>query len=189
MDKKKLAYSIGTYLGEYIIHKHMPSISCNQWTNNVIQVTWGEAQEYRRLEEVHYLKVKKETERLTKGIVDKSERYKKEIEARELCKKEWNESIKYGYMLNEKYLPHILKMPVPFIDLSDDEFSSDVKKSLIDFLWETDFCDYSIDDKDVLFEDYEGIYTLITLKLQLNPPSSYSGEDWIEIKTIQKNEN
>jgi hypothetical protein len=195
---KNTAYSLGVFLGEYIVKTQMPSLYHNAWTPVVISTTWGEYKELKRLEEAWYTKRSSEKIRVLKenpGIKG-AERYEKEQEAHKLSDNEWNELMKYRYTLKEKYLPHTLKCYVPFIDFSDEETNKLIKKGLINYLWNTDRCEYSVDDKDIIFEtevdrygpekEYSMTHTFVTLKLSLEAPSSYTGKDWIEIKTPQK---
>lgn len=197
-EVKSHAYSLGVYLAEYIMHVYMPSLSCKQWTRNAIQVTWGEAKELKRLEDAWYNKRISEERRILKenpGLKG-AERYKKEQEAHKFSEDEWNALIKYGYVLKEKYLPHTLKCMVNFIDFSDQEANKEIKKGFISSMWDSDHCEYSLKKEDIIFENE--IYkfgkdnrstmcnTWVTMKLDLEPPSSYTGEGWIEIKTDQK---
>ena len=192
---KKTAYSLGVFLAEYLISNRIPSLSCYPSTRKIIQVTWGEAQKTKALSEAWFSKLQSEQKRLTKGLKG-AELYRKEEEAKKNCKDEWNEDMKYRYMLKEKYLPHTLKCFIPYVDFSDEETNKIIKKGLADILWDWDFCEYSIKNEDIIFENendkygdedqYEMNLAYITLKLDLNPPSSYTGEDWIEIKTPQK---
>lgn len=196
MEEKKEShyYSLGALIGEFLISKHIPSLSCNQCTNNVIQVTWGEAEEYRRLEEAWYSKLHSERHKLKD--VEGLKSWEKDNEAQKAAEKEWNENMKYRYILKEKYLPHFIKCDIPHVDFSNEEINNQIKKGLIDTLWDWDFCEWSLDDKDIVFENEEWKYgedkehsmrfTYVTLKLSLERPSSYTGEDWIEVKTPQK---
>ena len=127
-----------------------------------------------------------------------AERYKEERKAFEKVNNEWNEQMKYGYVLKEKYLPHVLKSDVPYVDFSNEKTNKKIKKGLIDTLWDWDFCEWSLKEEDIIFENYEYKFgknkehsmhhSYVTLKLDLEAPSSYTGESWIEIKTKQ-NEN
>lgn len=189
---KSIPYSLGEYLAKYIIDHHMPSLSCNIWTKKVIQVTWGEAKEYRRLSDAWFRKLHS----YKKDIIARGKQaFKEEQKAYKYAKDEWNEYIKYSYTLKEKYLPHTLKCIVPFIDLSDEETNKEIKKGLIACLWDCDHCEYSLKEEDVLFEQeifkygsnnkYSITNTYVILKLCLEPPSSYTGDDWIDVKTPQ----
>ena len=190
-----IAYTLGIYLAKYLISREIPSLSCNQCTRKVVEVTPEEAKETERLSDAWYSKRTSEERRITKGL-EGAERYKKEREAHKLSEKEWNEDMKYRYMLKEKYLPHTLKCNVPFIDFSDEETSKEIKKGLINTLWDWDFCEWSLKEEDIIFEneelkygdneEYNMRFTNVTLKLCLEIPSSYTGKDWIEIKTEQK---
>jgi hypothetical protein len=184
--KEQLAYSLGSYLAEYIVDNHMPSLSYSAWTKKVIQVTWGEAEEMKRLNDAWYEKRSSEKTRIIRENPDLStvERYEKEKEAHLLSIDEWNALLKQRYVLKEKYLPHLLECSVPYIDFSDEEINKEIKRALIESLWETDHCEYSLKEEDILFEnishtEYNITNTIVTLKLDLNPPSSYTGEDWI----------
>jgi len=194
-NKKKLAYSLGVYLAEHIMLTQMPSLSCYSRTRNIIQVSWGEAKETKRLSDLWYSRLVEEEAKLTKGLKGK-ERYKKEAEAKFLVKDEWNADMKYRYILKEKYLPHTLKCHVPYVDFSDEETNKIIKKGFIDSMWDSDHCEYSLKEEDIIFEnetdkygpneEYEMGFTYVTMKLNLEAPSSYTGDDWIEIKTPQK---
>lgn len=194
MSKSHL-YNLGIYLAEFIMHTKMPSLSHDAWTRKVIQVTSGEADEEKRLSDLWFSRLKEEESKLTKGL-DGAERYKKEKEAQDLVKKEWNDSMKYRYVLKEKYLPHTLKCMVNYVDFSDEEANKEIKKGFIDSLWDSDFCDYSLNEEDITFENVKSTfgkndrsshtYTWVTMKLGLDAPASYTGDDWIEIKTPQK---
>jgi hypothetical protein len=192
---KNLGYTIGVYLAKHLMDRHIPSLSCNQCTNNVIQVTWGEAQEAERLSNVWHSKLSDEKYKIKKGLKG-AEKYQEERKAQEACNKEWNEDLKYGYMLKEKYLPHTLKCNVPHIDFSDEETNKEIKRGLINTLWDWDFCEWSLKEEDIIFENevdkygpngkYSMHFTWVTLKLDLEAPKSFTGDEWIEIKTPQK---
>jgi len=195
MAKKTFAYSLGVYLAEYIMHTQMPSLSHNAWTRKVIQVTSGEADEEKRLSDVWFSKRMSEKQSIEKGLKG-AERYNQEQEAHKLSEKEWNESMKYRYILKEKYLPHTIKCMVPYIDFSDEKVNKQIMKGFISCMWDSDHCEYSLKEEDITFEnetnkygpeeEYKMTFTWITMKLSLEAPSSYTGEDWIEIKTPQK---
>lgn len=193
-EKKSHYYSLGEFIAEYLISRHIPSLSCNQCTRNVIQVTWGEAEEQRRLEEAWFSKRTEEKYKLrnTEGLKD----WEMDNEAHRLSENEWNENMKYRYILKEKYLPHFIKCRIPHVDFSNEEINKQIKEGLKAALWDWDFCEWSLADEDIVFEneelkygdndEYSSVETYVTLKLDLERPSSYTGEDWIEIKTPQK---
>jgi hypothetical protein len=185
---KILAHTIGVYLAKELMNRHIPCLSSSQCTNKIIQVTSGEADEVQRLEEVWFNKISSEKSRLTKGLKGK-ELWAKEKEATENSKNEWNESLKFQYALKEKYLPHILKCTVPYIDFSNEKINKKIKLGLIKTLWDWDFCEWSLKEDDIVFENetfYGETITFVTLKLDLERPISFTGEEWIEIKTVQK---
>jgi len=195
MAKQTHSYSLGVFLAEFIMHTKMPSLSNDAWTRNVIQVTWGEAEEERRLSELWFNRLNEEKRRLTKGLKG-AERYRKETEAQDLVKDEWNANMKYRYELKEKFLPHTLKCFVPFVDFSDEESNKEIMRGFIESLWDSDMCEYSLKEEDITFEnvkrtfgkndEHSSTYTVVTMKLGLEAPASYTGDDWIEIKTPQK---
>lgn len=199
--KESLAYSIGVYMAKYIIHTQMPSLSHEAWTNNIIQVTWGEAEEVRRLEREWYSKRSSEEIRILKENpgLSPAERYSKKQEAHKLSEDEWNALMKYRYEMKEKYLPHTVTFNMPYVDFSDEETNKQIKKGFINTMWDSDHCDYSLNEEDITFENeedrygpddkYKFTFTNVTMKLGLEPPSSYTGEEWIEIKTPQNKKN
>lgn len=192
---KNLGYTIGVYLAKHLMDRHIPSLSCNQCTNNVIQVTWGEAQETQRLSDAWFSKLSEEQLKSKKGLKG-GDLYREEQRAQDASKKEWNEDMKYRYALKEKYLPHTLKCNVPHIDFSDEETNKEIKRGLINTLWDWDFCEWSLREEDIIFEnevtkygpddEYSMHFTYVTLKLDLEAPKSFTGDEWIEIKTPQK---
>jgi len=195
-----IEFNLGVYLAEHIIARNIPSLSNNQCTRNIIQVTSGEADEYQRLEDAWYSKRTSEEIRLRKERKEEKltnvESYSVTQEAHKLSEDEWNAQMKYRYMLKEKYLPHTLKCRVPYIDFSNEEVNKKIKKGFIASMWDWDFCEWSLKEEDIVFENETDKYgeddeysmhnTYVTLKLELEPPSSYTGKDWIEIKTKQK---
>lgn len=190
---KSIAYSLGVYLAEFIIDNRMPSLSCQQWTRNPIQVTWGEAKELKRLESIWFSKRQLEERKIIKGARG-AEILKKEKEAHKASEDEWNALMKYRYTLIAKYLPHTLRCRVPHIDFSNEEINDTIKKGLIEALWDSDHCQYSLKDEDITLEnevdtygdndEYTMKHTYVTLKLDLERPATYTGEDWIEIDEI-----
>ena len=196
MAKKSHLYSLGIYLAEFIMHTNMPSLSHNAWTRKVIQVTWGESQEIKILSELWHSKTSDEKYSKLKPGMKPVERLKVETAAYKACEDEWNSLMKYRYILKEKYLPHTLKCMINYVDFSDEEANKEIKEGLIDALWDSDMCDYSLNEEDITFENVKETfgkndrsshtYTFVTLKLGLEAPASYTGDDWIEIKTPQK---
>jgi len=171
---KKIAHSLGEYLGEFLISRKIPSLSCNPTTNYIIQVTSKEADEYEKLNETWSSKVFKNSK------LSDDERYS-------LAEKEWNDKIKYNYILKEKYLPHQLKCLVPYIDFSSEKINKHIKEGLIESLWDWDHCEWSLVPDDIIFENDNNLnLSFVTLKLELCAPSSFTGNEWIEIKTKQK---
>jgi hypothetical protein len=194
MAKTSVYYTLGVYLAKHMMDRHIPSLSCNQCTNNVVQVTWGEAQELERLEDAWLSKLNDERRNLRD--VDGMKSWEKDNKAQEVSKNEWNELMKHRYILKEKYLPHVIKCNVPDVDFSNEKNNEKIKKGMIETLWDWDFCEWSLKEEDIIFENendtfgandkYSMQFSYITLKLDLEAPSSFTGDEWIEIKTPQK---
>lgn len=56
-SKLTLAYQLGIYVGEQIVDKFLPTLSCDSLqTRNVISVTIGEGDECKRLSDVWFAK-------------------------------------------------------------------------------------------------------------------------------------
>lgn len=184
-ETKSLAYNVGVYLAEYIMRADMPCLYHDAWTKNVISTTWGEHKQLQRLEEAWFTKYNSQE---TKNA--------KDTEKHKVSEMEWNEFLKYRYVLKEKYLPHTLTSLVPFIDFSNEETNKEIKEGFISAMWDSDHCEYSLKEEDIVFEnevsrygedeEYSMTNTWVTLKLDLAPPTSYTGDSWIEIKTLQK---
>lgn len=182
--KVTIAHTLGDYLAEYLIAREIPSLSCEACTRKVIQVTIGEADELERLSDVWM-------SRRCSGD--------KYSDKNSISENEWNDYLKYRYILKEKYLPHTLRCNVPYIDFSDEEVNKKIKKALIHSLWGWDHCDWSLKEEDIIFEneiiyygpndEYNRVFSYVTLKLGLEALGSYTGNDWIEIKTPQKEIN
>ena len=148
--------SLGEYIANYLIARHIPSLSCNACTVNTIPVSLEESAEYKRLDDAWFYKSIRKLESST----------------------EWNDLTAYRYRLKKKYLPHeLLNCRIPLIDLSNPKTKARIKKALIAALWDWDFCEWSLESKDVeLYSDEYSSY--VKLKLCLDAPFSYTGADW-----------
>ncbi|MEK6828920.1 MAG: hypothetical protein AABY15_02255 [Nanoarchaeota archaeon] len=146
-EKESTAESLGFYMGEYIVHTKLTGLGCDHDCAVQVQVTWGEAQELKRLSDTW------------------SEKYHEDKEG---ASQEWNDYIRYRYMLKEKYLPHVLTCRLPKVELDDVE---GIKKGLINSLWHSDVCNYSLNSEDINIynEPYDGwSRTVVELKLSLD---------------------
>ena len=181
--EKTILHSLGYYLANYILDNRMSCLSIYEWSNRVIKVTSVESKEFERLEDVWYSKRNE-----ISNLSDK--------DAHKHSEKEWNDSMKYRYILIEKYLPHTIKFMVNFIDFSNEKLNNEIMKGFISSMWDSDHCQYSLKKEDIKFENEIDTFgskkgnkivnTYVTMKLDLNAPKSYTGDDWIEIKTPQK---
>lgn len=144
MKKLSIESQLGYYVGEYIYHRFLPTISTDMLqTRKVIQVSEEETVENKRLEDVWFESSQKNRE--TNGD--------KEL---------WNAYHAHNKMLQEKYLPHILICLVPQIEV---ENIKEFKDGLIRSLWDTDLCSYSLKPENIKIENDEKYFTRIELLL------------------------
>ncbi len=130
-----IAYQLGTYVGEYIINKYLPTLSIDYiHTNKNIVVTCAEGDEYRRLNDVWFNK------RPNDASV------------------EWNALKKHENMLYDKYLPKTLECRIPFLCVNEYNIE-DFKNGLIEVLWDCDCCNYKIGSDDIIIEKEKIVLT------------------------------
>ena len=127
---------LGLYVGEYIVHRYLPTLSCEGLrTPTQISVTCAEGDKVRRLESVWY-----ETS------------FKDE----ELRKSRFDDFLNYLRTLENKYLPKTLFCSIPYLNISDENLT-DFKEGLILTLWDCDCCHYSLEPQDIIVSDGEVI--------------------------------
>ncbi len=137
-----IGYQLGIYIGEYIVARYLPTLSTDGWqSRSVIQVSEEETLELKRLEDIWYVK----------GNVDKSG-----------AKLEWNELQIYRAMLEDKYLPHVLKCYVHNLRV-DETTLVDVKKGIQSSLWDCDMCAYHCSPNDIQITKEDGFTTISLL--------------------------
>lgn len=150
-SKLSLAFQLGYYVGEEIVHRYLPTLSCDMMqTNKVISVTAGEGDECRRLNKVWY-----EKRTSFRGNDDEGA---KESEA------EWNAVRAYHEMLEDKYLKPIIECRFTLLNVRAEDME-EFKKGLGTSIWDCDCSHYSSKAENIEIEaDDEGMFTTITLK-------------------------
>jgi len=149
IEELSLEYQLGQYVGEYIVYRTLPTLSCDDiTTRNTIQVSEEETNELKRLNDIWFNKVWN-----FRGT---------EEEKKEATKEEWNNLRTYQKMLDDKYYPPTIQSHLSPLNVKD---MNEFKRGLIDCLWSSDCCSYSLKEEDILIEtndDY--LFTTITLK-------------------------
>lgn len=143
--KKSSEFQLGQYVGYYIYHVYLPTLSSDMiQSRNVIKVTDEEFGINRKLN------------------IDSFMDY--------LDKKEYDISFRlYLNNLNElkrKYLPEVLECWFLPLDISDE---TEFKEGLINALWNTDLCHYSLNSDDITIVDdtHEDMLLSTSIKLKL----------------------
>jgi len=132
-DNKKLSNQLGYYIGEYIVRRFLPTLSCDILQSfNVINITKEEQEKY--------------------DIIDKkwfNKTFQKDENGKKVSAEvEWNELQKYRKFLTEKYIPKTLDCHIPVLEekcLDMEEFKSGVGVSL----WDCDMSYYKCDPSDI----------------------------------------
>lgn len=141
----QIKYELGLYMGEIMIPQ-LPMLSID---GGEIQVTWGEAQEYARLDDAWFDAVSlKEEDKPPKEVTDAL----------------WNANLTERYRLKEKYLPHEKEFYLTQVNLDYLEY---IKKGIRESLYHSDICDYDIDN--IQIKNHRD-FTIVTLQLNLNIP-------------------
>jgi hypothetical protein len=162
--KLSLAYQLGFYVGEEIVHRYLPTLSCDSiQTRTNISVTCGEGDECRRLNDVWFSKRMELEHKLN---VEKKHKDWIDIEAdvRKATEADWNALRAYHQMLEDKYLPKTIKCSFGLLNIQP-EHMDDFKKGIGVSLWDCDCSHYSAKPEDIEVQaDEEGWFTVITLK-------------------------
>lgn len=138
-----LAYQLGMYVGEHIVHNMLPTLSVDSiHTTKNISVTCGEGDKHRRLNELWFNK----------------------SHSNEPSESEWDALRAHHVMLEAKYLPERLECYVAPLNVSAADMP-EFKRGLGVTLWDCDCSHYSPDPERIAVEDcYEGFFTVITLE-------------------------
>lgn len=163
-----LAYQLGYYIGEEIVNRFLPTLSCDSiHTNNNISVTCAEGDECRRLNDVWFNKTQEVRYNLNKESREKQDGKKSweiDDESRKATEKEWEELRAYHKMLEEKYLPKTLECKFQILNINPNDMD-EFKKGISHSLWNCDCSHYSTKEEEIVVEaDEEGWFTVITLK-------------------------
>lgn len=144
MKKVSIESQLGYYVGEYIYHRFLPTISTDSLLSRiVIPVSEEETIENKRLE----------TEWFKSGHKNRELNGDPEL---------WKAYHAHNIMLQNKYLPHVLICNIPQIEVDNLE---DFKRGLIASLWDTDLCSYSLKPENIKIENDEKYFTTIELLL------------------------
>lgn len=140
-----LAYQLGIYVGEQIVHRYLPTISVDSiQTKTNISVTCAEGDEYRRLDDI-WFKAAMENRGSDKNTV------------------EWKNMRDYHDILLDKYLTDTIDCSFHLLNITE-EYMLDFKKGVGDCLWSSDCSHYSADPEHIAVKaDADGYFTVITL--------------------------
>ncbi len=133
MKTKRLSlnYQLGMYVGEYLVALHLPTLSTDMLlTRTIIDVSPEETAEWNKLD--------KQLEPYMWGNKRNDE---------EGYKKLFYENRKWYHVLEEKYLPETIKVPVPRVVPTNMKHFT---KGIEDVLWDCDRSHYKI--KEGFFE-------------------------------------
>ena len=148
-EKLDLAYFLGEYMGEYIITKYLPTLSCDEiLTRRVIQVTIGEADKLKNLKDIWY----------SLYFISQDSKESKES---------WSVYRSFAEELTQKYLPQTLNCFLPLISFKELDVES-IKTGIKDSLWQSDCCYYEIRDIDQIKLYNDQFWTVVELKLRNN---------------------
>ncbi len=150
-SKLSLAFQLGFYVGEQIVDRYLPTLSCDMLqTRKVISVTVGEGDECKRLNDVWFGK--------------RMEFRGDEDEASKATEKEWKALRAYHEMLEAKYLPGTIECRFGFLNVTEEDMA-DFKKGIGVSLWDCDCSHYLTDSENIdVKDDDDAWFTVITLK-------------------------
>jgi hypothetical protein len=143
--KLTLEWQLGYYIGEFILNRHLPTLSTDMLkTRKVIEVSEEDTIENKRLNDEWF-----NTTRYGNNSDNKTENGNE---------KKWEEYFQHNKMLELKYLPHKLECYLSPLNVKDmDEF----KKGLIVSLWDSDLCSYSLKPNNIkISNDKDGYFTI-----------------------------
>ena len=118
-------WQLGYFVGEILVVRNLPSLSIDNNTLTVINVSDEETAEYNKLSEAIY----------KDGRIDGES-------------KEWKDYQAYRSFLKDKYLPKELVCHVNKVYLQSQDLS-EFKKGLGNALWDSDVSNYSSKEEDI----------------------------------------
>lgn len=149
-SNKNLSNLLGYYIGEYIVRRFLPTLSCDMLlSHNVIEITKEEQEKYTILNETWFQKT-----------MEKDENGKKLP-----TEKEWNELQEFRKILTEKYIPETLDCYIPILEEKDLDIEL-FKKGLGVALWDCDMSYYLCDPKDIEINFREGRFDFPSIILK-----------------------
>lgn len=147
--KLSLAFQLGTYIGEEIVRRDLPTLSVDMiQSNRVIKVSPEEEEQHKLLEEAWWNRV---TTRLKTSEGDDAEG------------EEWKNLREHHKALEEKYLPKTVEC---YFDPVNCEDELELKRGIVHALWHSDMSHYKCsepEDVDVKLDE-EFFFTLVTIK-------------------------
>lgn len=142
-----IAFQLGLFVGEYIIHEFLPTLSTDSLTSwKVIQVSEEDTLENERLHDIWSKKAL-----FNHDGIEKS-------------KKEWNAFYLHNKYLSDKYMPPVLKCYVPEIDVKEENIL-DFKLGIQSSLWDCDMCGYNCSPEDIEIDTTQSRHTIIQFPL------------------------
>lgn len=146
-DSLTPSQQLGYYVGEDIIVENLPTLSTDMLQSRVVIKVSEEDTEYSEKLRDEWRKAYQEAE--------------KDPSLKDLSVEKWQLYRDNQRYLDKKYLPETLRCVKNNLNLNNiniDEF----KKGLIDSLWNSDLCSYSLKPENITTED-ERYFTIITL--------------------------
>jgi hypothetical protein len=144
-----LEYQLGHYIGDYIVERYLPTLSVDGSTNEIIEVTKEEAEEYEKLEEIWW------------NALHPNSNWNQKSDA----KKEWNHRTAFKNMLKQKYMPKTLECHIPRITSVSEEKMEELKKGISSALLNSDVSYYSCDISDIGIIIDDNFFSVVNLKL------------------------
>lgn len=157
--QQSLEFQLGFYVGEYIFHRFLPTLSTDDLRSRiVIKVSDEDTIQNKHLanrwfESTRKNRVKKETDEEKNPL--------------------WIEYYQHNKMLERKYLPHILKCHIPTIH--NVKNIEKLKDGIIASLWDCDMCAYSLKSENItITHTDDGYFTVVefVLGVTVNDPSN-----------------
>lgn len=148
--KQTLESQLGYYVGEDIVHRFLPTLSTDGVTSRkCIIVSEDDTKENKRLSDEWYSTTRYGGK--WDGVTENGNKDK------------WEEYRTHNKMLEFKYLPHTLTCHLPPLNVENiDEF----KKGLINSLWNSDMCSYSLKPENIkIYDDEDGYFTIFEFVL------------------------
>lgn len=151
-ENKKLTLEsqLGYYVGEYIVHNNLPTISTDAIrSRKCIIVSEEDVAENKRLEDDWY-----SSTRYGGNWDGKTEHGQPD---------KWEAYHNHNKFLEYKYLPHKFVCYLPTINVENIE---EFKKGLINSLWNCDMCSYNLNPENIkIYDEEDGYFTIIEFVL------------------------